>query len=46
MMSKNVDFPIDITKERLNHRLSELIVKYNIGLKTSATGHIRTYILC
>ena len=27
------------------HRHSELIVKYNIGLKTSATRHIRTYIL-
>ena len=25
------------------HRHSELIVKYNIGLKTSATGHIRTH---
>ena len=27
------------------HRHSELIVKYNIGLKTSATKHIRTNIL-
>ena len=27
------------------HRHSELIVKYNIGLKTSATRDIRTYIL-
>ena len=27
------------------HRHSKLIVKYNIGLKTSATRHIRTYIL-
>ena len=26
------------------HRHSELIVKYNIGLKTSATKHIKTYI--
>ena len=27
------------------HRHSGLIVKYSIGLKTSATRHIRTYIL-
>ena len=27
------------------HRHTELIVKYNIGLKTSATRHIRTYVL-
>ena len=27
------------------HRHSELTVKYNIGLKTSATGHIRASIL-
>ena len=27
------------------HRHSELIFKYNIGLKSSATRHIRTYIL-
>ena len=27
------------------HSYSELIVKYNIGLKSSATRHIRTYIL-
>ena len=27
------------------HRHSELIVKYNIGLNSSATRHIRTYIL-
>ena len=27
------------------HRHSELIVKYNIELKTSATEYIRTYIL-
>ena len=27
------------------HRHSELIVKYNIGLKSSATRHSRTYIL-
>ena len=31
---------------KLYHRHSELIVKYNIGLKnSSATGHIRAYIL-
>ena len=34
MMSKNIDCPIEFTKERLNHRHPELIVKYNIGLKT------------
>ena len=27
------------------HRHRDSIVKYNIGLNTSATGHIRTYIL-
>ena len=30
---------------KLYHRHSELIVKYNIGLKTSATGHIGASIL-